>query len=498
MKKITLLLTLFFATVVMAQQQTYTLDFEAGSVEADNSVWETFDPPSPTFEFAANPDQTGVNTSAQAMKVTVPQNGVIYAGINNSGPGINAFGTWVFDPNIQSNLTVTMDVYKSTTTPVGLQMVNNTNGDVFTIHPGSAAAALTPTINAANVWQTLTFDITSELMRTGSNNNVINRIAIFLDWSNTRSGNVEVYVDNITWTATKLSDAPMPSCTDGIQNGDETGVDCGGATCAPCDALPPVAPQFGSTGTDLFVYSDLGDASNSVSNFQLNLFGNGTRGAVDLDSDGTDETFKLDGVAFYGAEWTAVDLTALPYQFVHLDYYATTTTEFKFFLIDQSAGINGGNPEEPRFTVNAAGGDATITNGQWTSLFIPLSVFENFPTPSFNYDLTDIFQYKFETSGGVMYFDNVYFSTTDTLTEDSFDLSSISISPNPSSSLWAINGAQENIIEVVVYDMLGKEVLNMQPNTARATIDGTNLVSGLYLTRVITNSGTKTFKLIKN
>ncbi|MCX7551400.1 T9SS type A sorting domain-containing protein [Xanthomarina sp. F2636L] len=31
-----------------------------------------------------------------------------------------------------------------------------------------------------------------------------------------------------------LGGAPAPTCTDGIQNGDETGVDCGGSSCAPC------------------------------------------------------------------------------------------------------------------------------------------------------------------------------------------------------------------------------------------------------------------------
>lgn len=29
---------------------------------------------------------------------------------------------------------------------------------------------------------------------------------------------------------------PEPTCEDGVQNGDETGVDCGGASCPPCDA----------------------------------------------------------------------------------------------------------------------------------------------------------------------------------------------------------------------------------------------------------------------
>ncbi len=33
---------------------------------------------------------------------------------------------------------------------------------------------------------------------------------------------------------TDCSIVGLPTCTDGIQNGDETGVDCGGTSCAPC------------------------------------------------------------------------------------------------------------------------------------------------------------------------------------------------------------------------------------------------------------------------
>lgn len=40
----------------------------------------------------------------------------------------------------------------------------------------------------------------------------------------------------------------LPNCTDGIMNGDETGVDCGGS-CEPCEVamMPPMMPDF--TGT---------------------------------------------------------------------------------------------------------------------------------------------------------------------------------------------------------------------------------------------------------
>ena len=40
------------------------------------------------------------------------------------------------------------------------------------------------------------------------------------------------------------------SCTDGIQNGDETGIDCGGSTCAPCQTAvtPPATYTFERNG----------------------------------------------------------------------------------------------------------------------------------------------------------------------------------------------------------------------------------------------------------
>ncbi len=48
-------------------------------------------------------------------------------------------------------------------------------------------------------------------------------------------------VTGTTWQGDMAIDAlnvitsvPAPTCTDGIQNGDETGVDCGGSSCAPC------------------------------------------------------------------------------------------------------------------------------------------------------------------------------------------------------------------------------------------------------------------------
>ncbi len=37
---------------------------------------------------------------------------------------------------------------------------------------------------------------------------------------------------------TTCADCPEPTCEDGIQNGDETGIDCGGTACSPCVTAP--------------------------------------------------------------------------------------------------------------------------------------------------------------------------------------------------------------------------------------------------------------------
>ena len=42
--------------------------------------------------------------------------------------------------------------------------------------------------------------------------------------------------------------APQASCSDGIMNGSETGIDCGGTSCMPCDdGMSPMNPDFSGT-----------------------------------------------------------------------------------------------------------------------------------------------------------------------------------------------------------------------------------------------------------
>ncbi len=57
-------------------------------------------------------------------------------------------------------------------------------------------------------------------------------------------GEVEDYAVAITGGGT------TPTCTDGIQNGDETGIDCGGSSCAPCQVTVTYCTATGNEGPE--------------------------------------------------------------------------------------------------------------------------------------------------------------------------------------------------------------------------------------------------------
>lgn len=59
----------------------------------------------------------------------------------------------------------------------------------------------------------------------------------------------DIAIDNIN-----VSEPVAPTCSDGIQNGDETGVDCGGSSCAPCSTSNVVLNEgYFETGWDNWI-----------------------------------------------------------------------------------------------------------------------------------------------------------------------------------------------------------------------------------------------------
>lgn len=106
--------------------------------------------------------------------------------------------------------------------------------------------------------------------------------------------------------------------------------------------------------------------------------------------------------------------------------------------------------------------------------------------------------YPYFESGNIVISDQdgFYLVAPSVLSTDEVSLDGFSIYPNPANDQIQITTANEPITEVVIYSILGKQVLSQKPNgQTAATVDISSLTSGVYLV-VIDNKITK--KLIKS
>lgn len=93
------------------------------------------------------------------------------------------------------------------------------------------------------------------------------------------------------------------------------------------------------------------------------------------------------------------------------------------------------------------------------------------------------------------YVDDVFYDV-ETLGTDEFDINSFTAYPNPVVDQLNIRSI-EAVDNIVVYDILGKQVLMESPGRISPTIDMSRLASGAYLVKVFINGSSKTIKVIK-
>jgi len=116
-------------------------------------------------------------------------------------------------------------------------------------------------------------------------------------------------------------------------------------------------------------------------------------------------------------------------------------------------------------------------------------------------------QYGFEVIGPNINSDSSFDSAYDnlgsivvgantTLSIGDSTLANFNVYPNPSRDKWNVKGGNE-ILQIQLFDILGKQVLNMNPNSSDVKIDASVLPSGLYFAEVSTEKGSGTLKLIK-
>ncbi|MDA8874912.1 T9SS type A sorting domain-containing protein, partial [Winogradskyella sp.] len=291
---------------------------------------------------------------------------------------------------------------------------------------------------------------------------------------------------------------PAATCTDGIQNGTETGVDCGG-TCPNACPLPPTTIVAAPARPSLDVLSVFGPAYLDVPPSGVQQFAGAT--FVNYTAVTTDDARELTtptpgGGAqyqyFFGTD-TGLDLTN--FTTVHLDSWVldagAADSVIKIILqnFDTTTGAFQHNLEAT-IDVNTPGVET------WNTVDIELADFSN-PTLARN----NIQQIQIVAQGaafGPTYLTNFYFHKGTVLGADDFSINDLKVSPNPSNDVWNIESSNISIDTIEIYDLLGKRVLNLSPNSQQVTIDASNLGTGIYLAKLYSNGATKTIKLVKN
>ncbi|MBT8274410.1 MAG: T9SS type A sorting domain-containing protein [Bacteroidia bacterium] len=96
----------------------------------------------------------------------------------------------------------------------------------------------------------------------------------------------------------------------------------------------------------------------------------------------------------------------------------------------------------------------------------------------------------YDALGGILVGPNMTLSTTN------FEAPNFRAFPNPTQNSWTIKSNQE-ISEVQIFDMLGKKVMTVVPNTRDINIDANQLSNGIYFAQITSPSGINSIKLVK-
>ncbi len=296
-----------------------------------------------------------------------------------------------------------------------------------------------------------------------------------------------LYFDNITAFA-----APIPeTCNDGILNNMEVEVDCGGPNCAPCPGAPtvpaPTQPFRSSENRRSIFCNEYG--SIAIDTYDTSWCP-ATTTTVDIAGRPTQ---RITGLGCEGIEFVTGRFDSTEFPFFHMDIWTDSDTMDKSFNFKFSDWQGGGSEVGAlEYSMTNANILPSTNPGTWISVDLPLSAF----TVINGVDGSDFVQFVITSDLGTVFYDNLYVHNNN-LSVDEFSKANISVYPNPTLNVWNIKTSNQTINSIQVFDILGKQVLTLNPNTQDAVIDGSTLNSGMYFAKVSSDAGTQTLKLVK-
>ena len=180
--------------------------------------------------------------------------------------------------------------------------------------------------------------------------------------------------------------------------------------------------------------------------------------------------------SYQGIEFNSVqDLSSM--EFLHLDIWTVNGLKPSVVVISSGSEI-------PHSIANI--------DGSWQSIDIPVA--------NITADITKAIQLKFIGGNGFsndIYVDNIYFWKAASLGINDVETLNFKAYPNPSQNSWTIETDNVNITSIKVFDVQGKNVISLTPNSNKTVMNGFNLKTGLYFAEIKTASGVQIIKLIK-
>jgi len=285
-----------------------------------------------------------------------------------------------------------------------------------------------------------------------------------------------------------------PTCTDGIQNGDETGIDCGGSTCAPCNTgCTNTNIDFNTFETGWGIWNDGGsdcvrraDSARSIGNYSIRLRDNTNTSVM-----------TTDVLNLAGFEEVTVDFS----------YYAFSMENGEDFWLQVS--IDGGSNYQT-LTTYVRGTDFQNSVREFENVVIT-GAFTSNTRFRFRCDASGNSDYIFIddveltgcTNGTTKIISNEDVNE-DFISEQTDELQSLEIIkafPNPTFGELniEINSSVERNAQIVFTDPQGKlikrQFLNLNPGSQNLKIDVSEFESGMYFLHIISGNQ-KTIKKI--
>ena len=299
-----------------------------------------------------------------------------------------------------------------------------------------------------------------------------------------------VFIDDVVVTQV------VNTCTNGVQDGTETGIDCGG-TCPPCVTPPTVNSPTPPVRVASDVVSIYSDAYTSISpiNLDAGWCNGGNPGAVQATTAGgaANNVLAYKGNACQGITFPTATQNVAGFTNVHVDFFIASGTNLigKVFNL-KIIPITGGGPAEVEIPIDINGLSPVPVPGTWYSFDKALS-----PSQLSNL-VTNPIMHEFGVTSNlnnVVWYDNLYIWKAP-LSTNEFEISSIKLYPNPATNLLNIE-SEISIEKVTVYNILGQEVISKSPNAELVTLDVSSLQVGVYIVKTSINGNVSSTRFIK-